>query len=218
LCKAGYPASENRVARLMRSQGIRGKAKRKFKTTTTSKHTRPRVENLVKQDFTATEPNKLWVSDITYMATLEGWHYLAITLDVFSRKVIGWAFSERLTDDLTVTALHMAKHQRQTTTGLMHHSDQGSQYASANFQANLNQNDIIQSMSGKGNCYDNALAESFFATLKTEEADAPYLTRQQGKTNIFSYIETFYNPKRRHSSLNYLSPIDFEKVYLAKVA
>jgi transposase InsO family protein len=216
--KVGYPISENRVTRLMKLNNIRGKAKRKFKTTTTSKHQRPRVENLVKQDFQSSEPNKLWVSDITYIATLEGWLYLAIILDVFSRKVIGWAFSDRLTDDLVLSALNMAKQQRQTTTTLIHHSDQGSQYASTDFQHCLKENDIIQSMSGRGNCYDNALAESFFATLKTKEADAPYQTRQQAKTSIFSYIETFYNPNRRHSSLNYLSPNDFERVYLAKVA
>jgi putative transposase len=216
--QAGYPVSENRVARLMKLNNIRGKAKRKFKTTTTSKHQRPRAENLVKQDFQSKEPDKLWVGDITYISTLEGWLYLAIILDVFSRKVIGWAFSDRLTDDLVLSALTMAKQQRQTTAGLIHHSDQGSQYASVDFQHSLKENDMTQSMSGKGNCYDNALAESFFATLKTEEADSPYQTRQQGKTSIFSYIETFYNPKRRHSALNYLSPNDFEKVYLANVA
>jgi putative transposase len=216
---AGHNVSENRVARLMKLKGIKGKAKRKFKTTTTSKHQRPRTENLVKQDFQSSEPNKLWVSDITYIATLEGWLYLAVILDVFSRKVIGWAFSDRLTDDLTLAALTMAKRQRQRCTGLIYHSDQGSQYASHDFQVSLKNDDIIQSMSGRGNCYDNALAESFFATLKTEEADGtPYQTRQLAKTSIFSYIETFYNPKRRHSSLNYLSPNDFEKVYLAKVA
>jgi putative transposase len=214
----GYNVGENRVARLMKQNGIQGKAKRKFKTTTTSKHQRPRAENLVKQDFQTCEPNKLWVGDITYIATLEGWLYLAIILDVFSRKVIGWAFSDRLTDDLVLSALSMAKHQRSTKNNLIHHSDQGSQYASIDFQASLKELNIMQSMSGRGNCYDNAVAESFFATLKTEEVDAPYQTRQQGKTSIFSYIETFYNPKRRHSSLNYLSPIDFEKVYLANVA
>jgi putative transposase len=215
---AGHSVSENRVARLMKLKGIRGKAKRKFKTTTTSKHQRPRVENLVKQDFQTSQPNKLWVSDITYIATLEGWLYLAVILDVFSRKVIGWAFSERLTDDLVLTALRMAKQQRSTLNNLIYHSDQGSQYASHDFQASLKQNDITQSMSGKGNCYDNALAESFFATLKTEADGLPYTTRQQATTSIFSYIETFYNPKRPHSSLNYLSPNDFDKVYLAKVA
>jgi putative transposase len=218
--QAGYAISENRVARLMQQNGIQGKAKRKFKTTTTSKHQRPRANNLVKQDFQSTQPNKLWVSDITYLATLEGWLYLAVILDVFSRKVIGWAFSDRLTDDLALTALRMAKQQRQhTDKGLIHHSDQGSQYASQDFQASLKHHDITQSMSGKGNCYDNAVAESFFATLKTEEADdLPYETRQQATTSIFSYIETFYNPKRRHSSLNYLSPNDFERLYLTKVA
>jgi putative transposase len=215
---AGYNVSENRVARLMRQKGIRGKAKRKFKTTTTSHHQHPRTENLVKQDFQSTQPNKLWVSDITYIATLEGWLYLAVILDVFSRKVIGWAFSARLTDDLTLAALRMAKQRRTLSDQLIHHSDQGSQYASADFRASLKSDAIIQSMSGRGNCYDNALAESFFATLKTEEADTPYETRQQAKTSIFSYIETFYNPKRRHSSLNYLAPDDFEQVYLAKVA
>jgi putative transposase len=215
---AGYRVSENRVSRLMKRSGIRGKAKRKFKTTTKSNHQRPKAENLVKQNFQSSEPNKLWVSDITYIATLEGWVYLAVVLDVFSRKVIGWAFSERLTDDLVLAALRMAKHQRATKNNLIHHSDQGSQYASHDFQASLKQDNIIQSMSGKGNCYDNAVAESFFATLKTEEADTPYETRQQATTSIFSYIETFYNSKRRHSSLNYLSPHDFEQVYLAKVA
>jgi putative transposase len=216
---AGYRVSENRVARLMKQKGIQGKAKGKFKTTTTSKHQRPRAENLVKQNFQSTEPNKLWVSDITYIATLEGWLYVSIILDVFSRKVIGWAFSERLTDDLVLTALRMAKQQRQTRIGLIHHSDQGSQYASTDFQAGLKELSIIQSMSGRGNCYDNALAESFFATLKTEEVDdTPYETRQRAKTSIFSYIETFYNSKRRHSSLNYLSPDDFERLYLTNVA
>jgi putative transposase len=215
----GYRVSENRVARLMKRSGIQGKAKRRFKTTTISKHQRPRVENLVKQNFQAFEPNKLWVSDVTYIATLEGWLYLAVILDVFSRRIVGWAFSERLTDDLVLTALCMAKHQHSTKTNLIHHSDQGSQYASAAFQAGLNQDNITQSMSGKGNCYDNALAESFFATLRTEEiSDTPYQTRQQAKTSIFKYTETFYNSKRRHSSLNYLSPNDFERVYLANVA
>jgi putative transposase len=151
---AGHSVSENRVARLMRQKGIRGKAKRKFRTTTTSKHQRPRVENLVKQDFQTSQPNTLWVSDITYIATLEGWLYLAVILDVFSRKVIGWAFSDRLTDDLVLTALRMVKQQRSTKINLVHHSDQGSQYASHDFQTALKQSDIIQSMSGKGNCND----------------------------------------------------------------
>jgi putative transposase len=216
---AGHRLGRKRVARLMKLRGLKGKAKRKFKTTTTSHHQRPRTENLVKQNFQRTEPNKLWASDITYIATQEGWLYLAIVLDLFSRKVIGWAFSDRLTDDLTLAALRMAKQQRSTRQGLIHHSDQGSQYASTSFQTTLTHYGITQSMSGKGNCYDNAVVESFFATLKTEEVnDASYETRQQAQTSIFSYIEGFYNPKRRHSTLNYLSPHDFESVYLAKVA
>jgi putative transposase len=215
----GYQIAQKRVARLMKAKGLRGKAKRKYKTTTTSKHQRPRAENLVKQNFKVNDPNELWVSDITYIATLEGWLYLAVILDVFSRKIIGWAFSDRLTDDLVLAALKMAKQQRSINNNLIHHSDQGSQYASADFKASLKQDNITQSMSGKGNCYDNALAESFFATLKTEEvSDTPYQTRQLAKTSIFSYIEGFYNSKRRHSALNYLSPNEFEKVYLAKVA
>jgi putative transposase len=211
---AGYHLGRKRVARLMKAKGLRGKGKRKYKTTTTSSHERSRTENLVKQNFTVLAPNKLWVSDITYIATLEGWLYLAVILDVFSRKVIGWAFSERLTDTLVLTALSMAKQRRILTADLVHHSDQGSQYASREFQASLKQDHITQSMSGKGNCYDNALAESFFATLKTEEVgDSPYATRQLAITSIFSYIETFYNPRRRHSSLDYLSPEDFERLY-----
>jgi putative transposase len=216
---AGYNLGEKRVARLMKLRGIQGKAKRKYKTTTTSDHQRPRAENLVKQNFTVTEPNKLWLSDITYLPTLEGWLYLAIILDAFSRKVIGWAFSDRLTDTLVLTALKMAKQRRIIAKDLIHHSDQGSQYASLDFRHGLQEYGITQSMSGKGNCYDNALAESFFATLKTEEvADTPYVTRQLAKTSIFKYIETFYNPRRRHSSLDYLSPNDFEQLYFNKMS
>ena len=216
---AGYKLGEKRVARLMKREGIKGKAKRKYKTTTTSDHQRPRADNLVKQNFTVTEPNKLWLSDITYIATLEGWLYLAIILDAFSRKVIGWAFSDRLTDTLVLMALAMAKQQREVTADLILHSDQGSQYASLDFIQSLKDAHITQSMSGKGNCYDNALAESYFATLKTEEvSETPYLTRQQAITSIFKYVETFYNKRRRHSALNYLSPNDFETLYYSNLS
>lgn len=215
----GHQVGRKRVARLMNTAGIRGKAKRKYKTTTTSSHKRPRADNLVKQNFKVAAPNELWASDISYIPTQEGWLYLAVTLDLFSRKVIGWAFSDRLKDDLTLASLEMATQQRSTSSDLIHHSDQGSQYASQAFRAELNANVIRQSMSGKGNCYDNAVVESFFATLKTEEIhDANYLTRQQAKTSIFSYIEGFYNPKRRHSSLDYLSPDDFERLYFDRAA
>lgn len=216
---AGHSVGRKRVARLMRSAGIRGKTKRKFKTTTTSKHHRPKAENLVKQNFDAADPNTLWASDITYISTAEGWLYLAVTLDLFSRKVVGWAFSDRLTDELTLTALEMATQQRPTPANLLHHSDQGVQYASTGFRAALKTNRITQSMSDKGNAYDNAVVESFFATLKTEEVEsADYQTRQQAKSGIFSYLEGFYNTKRRHSSLGYLSPNDFERVHFAKAA
>lgn len=220
LLDAGYKASRGRVARLMKAAGIRGKTKRKFKTTTQSKHKRPKAENLVKQNFSTSTPDTLWASDITYISTAEGWLYLAVTLDLFSRKLIGWAFSNRLTDNLTVAALDMAAKQRTATAAaLVHHSDQGVQYASADFKAKLASKQISQSMSGRGNCYDNAMVESFFASLKTEEVeDKYYETRQQAKTSIFSYIEGFYNSKRRHSSLNYLSPNDFERLHFAKVA
>ena len=164
-------------------------------------------------------PNTLWASDITYVPTAEGWLYLAVTLDLFSRKVVGWAFSNRLTDDLTLAALKMATRQRPNPATLTHHSDQGSQYASHAFRATLDASSIRQSMSGSGNCYDNAVVESFFATLKTEEVDgAHYETRQQAKTSIFSYLEGFYNVKRRHSSLGFLSPNDFERVHFLKAA
>jgi transposase InsO family protein len=216
---AGHQVGRKRVARLMRAAGLRGKTKRKFKTTTNSQHQRPKAENLVKQNFAVADPNTLWASDLTYISTAEGWLYLAVTLDLFSRKVVGWAFSERLTDELTLSALGMAKQQRSESESLLHHSDQGSQYASYAFRAELNANNITQSMSGKGNCYDNAVVESFFATLKTEEVeDADYQTRQQAKTGIFSYLEGFYNTKRRHSSLGYLSPNDFERVHFTKAA
>lgn len=218
LIDAGYKVSRGRVARLMREAGIKGKTKRKFKTTN-SKHKRPKAENLVKQNFPAPEPDTLWASDITYISTAEGWLYLAVTLDLFGRKVIGWAFSDRLTDDLTLAALDMATKQRSSSAQLIHHSDQGVQYASADFRAELASKQISQSMSGKGNCFDNAVVESFLASLKTEEVDGKhYETTQQAKTSIFSYIEGFYNPKRRHSSLDYLSPNHFEKLYFAKAA
>ncbi len=216
---AGHQVGRKRVARLMRAAGLRGKTKRKFKTTTNSQHQRPKAENLVKQNFAVADPNTLWASDLTYVPTDEGWLYLAVTLDLFSRKVVGWAFSDRLSDSLTLTALEMATQQRPTPTKLLHHSDQGVQYASTGFRTALKANGIRQSMSGKGNCYDNAVVESFFATLKTEEIeDADYQTRQQAKTGIFSYLEGFYNTKRRHSSLGYLSPNDFERVHFTKAA
>ena len=221
LKEAGYQVGENRVARLMKEAGIKAKSKRKYKLTTNSKHKRPKAANLIKQNFKTKESNKLWAADISYISTQEGWLYLAVVLDLFSRKVIGWSFSERLKDDITIAALEMAIKQRlnkeriktKTAAAIICHSDQGSQYASKSYLKTLKDNNLIASMSNKGNCYDNAVLESFFASLKTEEADKPYNTRQEAKTAIFDYIESFYNNTRRHSSLDYLSPDEYERRY-----
>ena len=218
---AGYEVGENRVARLMRKAGIRAKSKRKYKLTTNSKHKRPKAANLLKQNFNTEESNKLWAADISYINTHEGWLYLAVVLDLFSRKVIGWSFSKRLKDDITVAALEMAIRQRlnkqrkktKAAAATICHSDQGSQYASKLYLRTLSGKQLIPSMSAKGNCYDNAMVESFFASLKAEEADKPYNTRKEAQTAIFDYIESFYNNRRRHSSLNYLSPNEYERRY-----
>lgn len=211
-------ASVEGVARLMRQQGLRGKYKPKFRTTTKTDPKHSYAQNLLEQNFQADAPNQKWVSDITYIPTLEGWLYIAVILELFSRRVVGWAMSERMTHDLTMKALSMAITRRRSQgktsfQGLIFHSDKASQYTSNLFRAELHKHQITQSMSGKGNCFDNAVAESFFATLKTEEVQPQGKadpTRQAAQTAIFSYLETFYNRIRRHSTLGYLSPLDFE--------
>jgi transposase InsO family protein len=211
----GQRVGKNRIARLMRQQGIQGRCKRRFKNTTQSKHNRPVAENHLNQQFEATTPNQKWVSDLSYVWTWEGWLYLAIVLDLYSRAVVGWAMSHTMTDDLTLDALKMALRRREPPiqNHLLFHSDRGSQYASNDFRAELANYQITQSMSRTGNCYDNAAMESFFATLKTEEVYPNiYQSRQQAKSSIFSYIEGFYNRSRRHSALGYLSPMDFEQL------
>jgi len=218
---SGEKVSRKRVARLMKQQGLRGKCKRRFKVTTKSNPKRVAVQNLLQQNFRTDEPNQKWASDITYVPTREGWLYLAVVLDLFSRKVVGWAMNSRMTDDLTLKALKMAllrrsTHSKANYSGLIFHSDKGSQYGSAAFKSVLDKHFITQSMSGKGNCFDNAVSESFFATLKTEEVKprgrGGYHTRQQAMTALFDYIETFYNRTRRHSTLGFLSPLDFENL------
>jgi transposase InsO family protein len=212
----GEKVGENRIAKLMQQHGIRGKCKRKFQVTTQSKHNRPIVENQLQQQFEAAAPNKKWAGDITYIWTWEGWLYLAVVLDLYSRRVIGWAMSHTITDDLTLDALKMAlrRSPHSSKEKLLFHSDRGSQYASQDFRAKLSSHQITHSMSRKGNCYDNAVVESFFATLKTEEVSQHYYqTRQQARSSLFSYIEGFYNPIRRHSANGNLSPLDFEKQY-----
>jgi putative transposase len=208
----GHACSLNRVARLMRRHNIQAKRRRHYKTTTNSDHDDPVAPNLLEQDFTASEPNEKWVADITYIRTDEGWLYLAVIIDLFSRLVVGWAMDTRLYSNLVERALHMAVSRRKPGQGLIHHSDQGSQYASQSFQNMLKQHHIQASMSGTGNCYDNAPAESFFASLKAERVSHRlYRTRREAIIDIFQYIETFTNRQRRHSSLGYLSPRTFEQ-------
>ena len=207
----GIRCGQKRVARLMREAGIRGKVRRKFRTTTDSNHSQPVAPNLLAELGEVDRPNQVWVADITYIPTQEGWLYLASIMDLFSRKIVGWSLQANMRTGLVLCALEMALKRRQPPAGLIHHSDRGSQYASEEYQEILKEHGLIASMSGKGNCYDNAAKESFFHSLKTELVhDANYHTRDEGRLSIFEYIECFYNRKRRHSSLDYESPADFE--------
>jgi putative transposase len=210
----GRRASLNRVARVMRELGLRARRRRRFVPTTDSRHDMPVAANVLDRCFEADAPNKAWVTDITYVWTREGWLYLAAILDLFSRRVVGWAMSESLSRELALDALDMALRNRAPPTGLLHHSDRGCQYASADYQAALSERGIRCSMSRKGNCWDNAVAESFFATLKKELVnEANYETRAEARTSVFEYLEVFYNRRRRHSSLGYVSPLSFESMY-----
>ena len=207
----GTRCSRKRVARLMRQNGIKACQKRKFKATTDSGHDFPVAPNLVNRDFEVEVPNKVWVSDITYIWTMEGWLYLCIILDLCSRKAVGWSMQSRITTSLTVDALSMAVIHREPKEGLIFHSDRGVQYAAEAFKKHLSENKMIQSMSRKGNCWDNACAESFFATLKTEEVfHRKYKTREEARKRIFEYIAVFYNRKRRHSFLDFQCPEEYE--------
>jgi len=209
----GIACSENRVARRMKKNGIAAKTKRRFKVTTQSKHKHPVAENALKQNFKTKAQNTIWLSDITYIWTREGWLYLAVVLDLFSRQIVGWSMSHSLGQEIVLQALRQALLNRGPVPGLIFHSDQGVQYACQAFRDLLMQHRILQSMSGKGNCYDNAVAESFFHTLKTELVYfEDYQTREEARKSIFEYIEVFYNRERRHSALNYLSPVNFEQL------
>jgi transposase InsO family protein len=213
LRERGRDVGRRRVARLMRDHGIVGKRRRRFRTTTDSNHAMPVAPNVLERRFEVDAPNKVWVTDITYVWTREGWLYLAAILDLYSRAVVGWAMSESLSRDIALRALDMALRSRQPLPGLVHHSDRGCQYASADYQHELATHGVVCSMSRKGDCWDNAVAESFFATLKTELVhDADFTTRAEARTAIFDFIEVFYNRRRRHSSLGYLCPVDFEKM------
>jgi len=210
----GETCSRQRVAKLMKKAGIMAKMTKKFKVTTKANPKAKAAPNLLEQNFTAEHPNRRWAADITYVWTLEGWLYVACVLDLFSRKIVGLAMEERMTDDLVIAALEQALIHRSPSGDLVHHSDKGSQYTSRNFQKVLAQYHITASMSGTGNCYDNSAMESFFHTLKTEHVYFErYQTREQAKKSIFEYIEIFYNRQRRHSTLGYKTPLAFEENY-----
>jgi transposase InsO family protein len=216
LVEAGVRCGKNRVARIMRNAGIRSRTKKKFKATTNSKHNFPVAPNLLKQNFTVQSSDQVWVGDITYVLTDEGWLYLAVLLDLYNREVVGWAASARMTRQLTIDALTMALGKRDPGQGLLHHTDRGSQYASTDYQKILKEHEIVCSMSRKGNCYDNAVAESFFARLKSEWVNHQrYLSRFEAIQSLFYYIEIFYNRKRRHSSIDYVTPQEYEIIPLA---
>ena len=212
LRKQGVQCGRKRVARLMRLHQMTGRRRQKRHPMTTQRDVNAvPAPNLLSQDFSATAPNQKWVSDITYIETAEGWLYLASILDLFSRKVVGWAMADHMDTSLVEDALKMALLQRQPEAGLLHHSDQGRQYTSAAYQGCLMTAHCQVSMSRVGNCYDNAAMESFFGTLKTECVTEPFATRAQARTAIFEFIEAWYNRQRIHSSLDYLSPTEFEQ-------
>lgn len=205
-----FGCGENRIARLMRLDGIRARRKTRFKGTTDSQHALAVAPNRL-PDVVVTRPNQVWVTDVTYIGTRQGWVYLAVVMDLYPRRIVGWAVRPRLTRELVLDALREAIAQRRPAPGLIHHSDRGSQYASAEYREVLQQHGMIASMSGKGHCYDNAAMESCFATLKIEWVyRQDYRTREEVPINLFEYIEIFYNRRRKHSALGYQSPVEFE--------
>jgi putative transposase len=203
----GIPVSQGRVERLMRENGLRGRHRRRFKATTDSKHSLPVAPNRLDQNFATERPDQTWTADITYIPTGEGWLYLAIVLDLYTRQIVGWAMRERMTKDLVIDALRMAWFRRRPFPGLIHHSDRGSQYCSHEFQRQLADYGMLASMSRKGNCWDNSPSESFFNSLKNERVHGTrYETRDAARADVFEYIEVFYNRVRRHTSLGGVSP------------
>ena len=221
--RAGAPRLSRRletgrrqVAESLRRQGLRAKAARKFKATKNSNHSLPVAENLLQQDFTAQRRDQVWVGDITYIDTAEGWLYLAAVLDLYSRKIVGWSMSDRMTAVLVCDALRMALFRRHRPRGVIMHSDRGSQYCSREHRALLDAHGLIASMSAKGNCYDNAAMESWNHSLKVEAIHGErFDTRAQAKAHVFDYIEVYYNRNRLHSTLGYLSPDEFERTHVA---
>lgn len=207
----GVRCGSKRVARLMRAAGLGGRSPRRAVHTTVVDATKPPAPNLLARDFRIQAPDQVWVGDITYVPTWEGWLYLAILVDAYSRRVVGWAMADHLRTELALEALHLALTSRRPGPGLIHHTDRGCQYTATAYQQVLGAHGIAPSMSRTGNCYDNALAESFFATLKRELIDTqPWPTRRMARQAIFEWLEVFYNRQRRHSALSYVSPVTFE--------
>ena len=219
LRRDGHRVSKKRVERVMREEGLRARPKRRFRKTTDSAHSQPVASNSLARCFSVDEPNRVWVGDITYVWTLEGWLYLAVLLDLFSRRVVGWATSTHIDTELVRQALQMALQRRQPDRGLLHHSDRGSQYASDEYQRILREHGVLCSMSRKGDCWDNAVAESFFASLEKELLmDTTLWSRAHANRELADYIEQFYNRDRLHSTIGYVSPIDFELSHRAALA
>jgi transposase InsO family protein len=219
LTAAGERVGRKRVARLMREKELVGRMRRRFRTTTDSKHDFPIAPNVVARNFTASAPDQVWVTDITFLWTAQGWLYLAVILDLFSRRVVGWATSQNVDRYLALAALHTALAKRRPIAGLVHHSDRGSTYASSDYRKALDARGIECSMSRKGDCWDNAVAESFFATLKRElEGIEAMESRTAAIISIGEYIDGFYNLERRHSAINYTSPVEFELIHSVKRA
>lgn len=216
LNEAGTPCDVKTVAKSLRRQSLVARAGRKFKATTNSNHKLEVAPNLLEQHFTATAPNQKWVQDITYCETDEGWLYLAVVIDLFSRRVVGWSMDKRMKADLVCDALQMAIYSRGAPAGVIVHSDRGSQYCSKRYRRMLDKHGLLWSMSKRGDCYDNACAETFFHSMKVELTHGErYATRAELKAAAFAYIETFFNPVRRHSTLNYVSPTTFEESIVA---
>ena len=214
LVRQGIACGRHRVARLMRQAGLVGrKPKRRYPRTTQRQPGAKAAPNLLEQDFSAQAPNEKWLTDITYIDTTEGWLYLAPVLDLYGRRIVGWSMADHMESSLVEEALKMAFAQRQPDSGLLHHSDQGGQYTGHQYQQLLNDHHCQISMSGVGNCYDNAAMERFFSTLKAECASVQFETRAQAHTAIFEFIEVWYNRQRLHSSLGYRSPVEFEQIH-----
>ncbi len=219
LQRQGHKAGRNRVRRIMRESDLVSRRARLFKVTTKSDHEYAVAPNLLDRNFSPAAPNAAWVCDITFIRTTEGWLYLAVILDLFSRRVVGWSMGERITKRLAISALEMAIKRRETRPGMLVHSDRGSQYASTDHRKALQAVRLECSMSRKANCWDNAVAESFFATLETELLDIlkGKWTRNEARAEVFRFLETYYNRDRLHSTLGYRTPVEYEEAYEAKI-